>query len=85
MYITLLKIFRGTCYEWHNWSTKQVTIYGCYVHGRRCSKVHKKSWFNDLWSEDNAARCRHRLKTQTDNVNDGNEISLVSGIVGWQH
>ena len=27
----------------------------------------------------------HRLKTQTDNVNDGNEISLVSGIVGWQH
>ena len=28
---------------------------------------------------------RHRLKTQTDNVNDGNEISLVSGIVGWQH
>ena len=28
---------------------------------------------------------KHRLKTQTDNVNDGNEISLVSGIVGWQH
>ena len=30
-------------------------------------------------------RSNHRLKTQTDNVNDGNEISLVSGIVGWQH
>ena len=31
------------------------------------------------------SRNNHRLKTQTDNVNDGNEISLVSGIVGWQH
>ena len=30
-------------------------------------------------------RYYHRLKTQTDNVNDGNEISLVSCNVRWQH